>query len=212
MAAFLGALETPGALLIEGEAGIGKTTMWEAGVDMCVGAGHQVLSCRPAQTEKNLAFAGLGDLLGTVSEEQLDAISTPPRHALEVVLLRRQDDAKIDWRAVSMGAVELLERSLATQPVVIAIDDLQWLTPPRLACFRSSCGGSPAASGCCARSGPLPVVAHHSGSTGRFLQTRSHGCRLARCLSAPSSRSSGGGSAGGSAARGRHPHRQTAPC
>ncbi len=46
------------ALSIEGEAGIGKTTLWETGKDVAAAAGLLVLSC---QAEAKLAFAALAD-------------------------------------------------------------------------------------------------------------------------------------------------------
>ena len=53
----------PAALLIEGEAGIGKTTLWSAGIDQARHRGWQVLTCRPVQAEAALSFSALGDLL-----------------------------------------------------------------------------------------------------------------------------------------------------
>ena len=52
-----------GALVLEGEAGIGKSTLWLAGVDAAHERGLRVLSARPAESEQGLAYAGLGDLL-----------------------------------------------------------------------------------------------------------------------------------------------------
>ena len=48
-------------LLIEGEAGIGKTTVWRLGVTRAAGAGQTVLSAAPSQPEHGLPFAGLAD-------------------------------------------------------------------------------------------------------------------------------------------------------
>src|SRR5204862_1289043 len=51
-----------GALLLTGAAGIGKTALWEAGLEMARAAGRFVLAARPAGAEAGLAFAGLIDL------------------------------------------------------------------------------------------------------------------------------------------------------
>jgi hypothetical protein len=62
--AFVEASEAPRALLLEGEAGIGKTTLWWNGVADATQLGHHVLQAKPAEGEAALAFAGLGDLRG----------------------------------------------------------------------------------------------------------------------------------------------------
>jgi AAA ATPase domain len=51
----------PAALLLEGEAGIGKTTVWEAGLALGRAREYQVLSCRPAEAEARLAYAALAE-------------------------------------------------------------------------------------------------------------------------------------------------------
>ena len=54
--------EGPVAIALEGEAGIGKSTLWSAAVEAARGHGLRVLSSRPAESEQGLAHAGLGDL------------------------------------------------------------------------------------------------------------------------------------------------------
>ena len=72
VARLLGALPAgPGAVLLEGEAGIGKTLVWQAGVDEALARGIRVLRARPAGSEVRLSFAGLGDLLGQTLDETL---------------------------------------------------------------------------------------------------------------------------------------------
>lgn len=58
----------PAALVIEGEAGIGKTTLWRAGIVSAGERGYRVLSTRPAQAESQMSYAGLADLLEPVLE------------------------------------------------------------------------------------------------------------------------------------------------
>jgi Cdc6-like AAA superfamily ATPase len=59
----------PGALVLEGEPGTGKTTLFEAGVDRAREEGIRVLQARPSRAEADLSFAGLGDLLDGVLDE-----------------------------------------------------------------------------------------------------------------------------------------------
>jgi AAA ATPase domain len=52
----------PSALILEGTAGMGKTTLWHAAVSFARARGHRVLSCRAAESEARLSYAALGDL------------------------------------------------------------------------------------------------------------------------------------------------------
>src|SRR6266446_5862550 len=81
---FLDAVERlPAALVVEGEAGIGKTTLWRAGIASAEERGYRVLSTRPAQAESQVSYAGLADLLEPVLEEALAELPPPQRRALE---------------------------------------------------------------------------------------------------------------------------------
>jgi hypothetical protein len=59
------------ALVLEGEAGIGKSTLWLAGVEVAQGHGLRVLVSRPAEAERGLTHAGLGDLFERVLDDVL---------------------------------------------------------------------------------------------------------------------------------------------
>jgi hypothetical protein len=72
----------PAALLLEGEAGVGKTTLWREGVEAAGGRGFRVLECQPVESEAKLSFAALGDLLGPVVDQ---ASATLPGQDLEAV-------------------------------------------------------------------------------------------------------------------------------
>ena len=118
------------ALLLEGEAGIGKTTVWQRGVELALERGYRVLQSRPAEAEARLAYATVGDLLHGVLEDVLDELPVPQRRALEIALLLEGPGAAApDERAIGLallGAVRALARD---RPVVVAIDDVQWLDP-----------------------------------------------------------------------------------
>src|SRR5215472_15520997 len=88
VAAFLDGLPSgPSGLVLEGEAGIGKTSVWLAGVADAAARPYLVLSSRPTESEATLSFAGLGDLLGGVLERVLAGLPPPQQHALRVALL-----------------------------------------------------------------------------------------------------------------------------
>ena len=161
--------EGPSALLLEGAAGIGKTTLWQAGVAIARARGHRVLACRAAASEARLSYAALGDLF----DFELPGLPAPQRRALDAALLRAEvEGAPPDQLAVSVASLGVL-RALATSgPVVIAVDDVQWLDVPSarvlafvvrrlqaapirvLVALRAGSGGDPLGLG---ETGPVPL-------------------------------------------------------
>ena len=88
VAAFLDGLPSgPSGLLLEGEPGIGKTSVWLAGVADATARSYLVLASRPAESEATLSFAGLGDLLDGVLERVIAGLPPPQQNALQVALL-----------------------------------------------------------------------------------------------------------------------------
>src|ERR1700709_765339 len=87
VADFLGATEAhPSVLVIEGEAGIGKTTLWLGALEEAHERGFRVLSARAGQAESGLAFAVLADLLVGIEPTVLDGLPHLQRVALDRVL------------------------------------------------------------------------------------------------------------------------------
>ena len=118
----------PGALVLEGPAGIGKTTVWRAGLEHALGAGHRVLVTRPSEVETAPAMAGLMDLFGELFDQHGDALPPPQRTAMAVALLRAEGDHdEVPPGTVSAAALGLMRHTAQASPVLLAIDDLQWL-------------------------------------------------------------------------------------
>jgi DNA-binding NarL/FixJ family response regulator len=118
----------PAALVLEGEAGIGKTTVWSEILERAAARAYRVLSSRPAEAETRLSFAALSDLLAPVIDETLGALPPPQRHALEVALLRRDPgEAPLDPRALGSAVLSVLGGVSRQAPVLLAIDDAQWI-------------------------------------------------------------------------------------
>ena len=113
-------------LVLEGEAGIGKTTLWRAAVEHASELGLHVLATVASESESRLSYAGLADILGPIAEDVLDQLPGPQRRAVEVALLLRQPGGKPpDERAVAVATLATLR---ATRGVtVVAIDDAHWL-------------------------------------------------------------------------------------
>jgi DNA-binding CsgD family transcriptional regulator len=120
----------PAALVLEGEAGIGKSTLWLAGVEHARARSMRVLSSRPTEAERGLAHVGLGDLFEGVNDDLLHALTAPRRRAFEVALLLKDGAADVlDPRALGIATRSVLELLAADMSVLVAIDDLQWLDP-----------------------------------------------------------------------------------
>ena len=118
------------ALVLEGEPGIGKSTLWLAGVEQARARGLRVLTTRPSEAERGLAHAGLGDLFEDALDDVLPTLAPPRRRALEVALLLEDaSEDPVDHRALAVAVRSALEALSEQEPVVVAVDDVQWLDP-----------------------------------------------------------------------------------
>ena len=118
----------PSALLIEGEPGIGKTTLWLAAVgagDVTAGSG----CCLRAPLPRNRCSRTrrLADLFDGVDAAAWPDLPAPQRLAVDQVLLRADHGAATDQRAVAAAFLSVVQRLADDGPVLLAIDDLQWL-------------------------------------------------------------------------------------
>jgi class 3 adenylate cyclase/DNA-binding CsgD family transcriptional regulator len=136
-----------GALVLEGEAGIGKTTLWREAVGAASQDGARVLVARPAAPETGLAFTGLADLLAEDLDEAVAELPEPQRAALEVALARRKaEGGAADPRTVAAAVLGGLRALALSGPLVVAVDDVQWLDAGSAAALAYACrrlGGEP---------------------------------------------------------------------
>jgi DNA-binding CsgD family transcriptional regulator len=122
--------EGPRALVLSGEAGIGKTVLWENGIEEASQSFSRVLTCRGVEAEASLSFAGLSDLLGDALEAVAPSLVSPRRHALEVALLLVEPgEHPPDAHAIGLAVLDLLRILAEAGPVLVAVDDAQWLDP-----------------------------------------------------------------------------------
>ena len=115
------------ALALVGEAGVGKTAML---AEFCRYADRTVLSARGVERESELPFAGLADIVAPLLGG-LDRLPPPQRSAIAGALAL-EPPSPGDRFAVCVAA-----RGLAGsfgQPLLIAVDDLQWLDEPSREC------------------------------------------------------------------------------
>jgi DNA-binding CsgD family transcriptional regulator len=118
-------------VLIDGEPGMGKTTLWSAAIESARERRWRVLDIRPTDADAIFAYAGLGDLFESVADEALAGLPSPQRRALRVALLRAEPEGpNPDARAVAVACLNTLRSLSVENPVIVAIDDIQWLDPP----------------------------------------------------------------------------------
>jgi AAA ATPase domain len=122
--------EGPSAVLIRGEPGIGKTMLWREGVDVAQREGARVLVSRCAEAEMPIPLGAVSDLLDPVFAEVSDELPEPQRRALSAALgIETNTGGRPDRLTLLRGLVSALRALAADAPVLLAIDDVQWLDP-----------------------------------------------------------------------------------
>lgn len=126
--AFLGA-PWPRALLVEGPAGIGKTSLIAALLPEATSRGAVVLVAEGTQAEAGIPHATLTALFPDDRVTALlPALSPPRRRSLEIAL-RRVDPTpggSLDPAALGLAVLDGLRRSAGGRPILLVVDDLQW--------------------------------------------------------------------------------------
>jgi DNA-binding CsgD family transcriptional regulator len=128
--------QLPGAVVLSGEAGIGKTTVWLAGIDAAADRGYRILSARPSEAETQFSFAGLADLLSKAVDHVLPALPPIQKQALEAALLLDESELHADDRAVAAAFLRAVQLLAAESTVCLAVDDIQWLDSASFAALR----------------------------------------------------------------------------
>jgi len=117
-----------GALVVRGEAGIGKSTLLGAARERALDRGVAVVSTAGALSEAQLAFAGLHQLLLPLFG-RLDLLPDPQRRALETAF-RIADGAAPDLFLIGLATLGLVAERSAETPLLFVVDDAQWLDRP----------------------------------------------------------------------------------
>ncbi len=121
-------------LVLAGPAGAGKTTLLRVAAERAAGLELTVLQTRPGPGDVRLAFAGLADLLGPELERVLDGLSGPQRRALGAALLIQDAPPEpVEPRVIATAFLSALLVLARSAPVLVVIDDVQWLDPPTAA-------------------------------------------------------------------------------
>jgi DNA-binding NarL/FixJ family response regulator len=117
----------PTAVVIEGEAGIGKTTLWLEGVRRAEQRGIRSLQARPAESEQKLSYVALADLVDEVFDEAGSDLPQVQQRALASALVRDGAGDGTSARTTATAFVGVLAACAEKGAVRLAVDDVQWL-------------------------------------------------------------------------------------
>ncbi len=123
-----GVEEAGGAVVLRGEAGVGKSSLLAEATEHAGARGMLVLTATGVQSEAQLPFAGLHQLLRSVLAER-DELAAPQRVALETAF-GLTDGAAPELFLIALAALELLSDTAARAPVLLVVEDAQWLDRP----------------------------------------------------------------------------------
>lgn len=121
------ALSGPAGMVVEGEAGMGKTTLLRHAAEAAQTQGFRVLSAAGAPTEVRYAYSTVADLLSAVDTAVLADLPGIQQAAMERVLLRGREGPATNERIVAAAFLSVLQHRSFNAPVLVSIDDAQWL-------------------------------------------------------------------------------------
>ena len=117
-----------GALVVRGEAGIGKSALLAAARERARQQGATVVSTTGTLSEAPLAFAGLHQLLLPLLGG-LDLLPDPQRRAVEAAFGIAEGDAP-DLFLIGLATLGLVAERAAETPLLFVVDDAHWLDRP----------------------------------------------------------------------------------
>src|SRR3954447_23703099 len=120
----------PCSLLIDGAPGIGKTTLLRALLERAPVRGYAVAVCQPARSEVELSYGALVGLLGDIGLETVDALPAPQARVLRTIMRLEETADTVDRLSLSLATVAAVRAAASTRPLLLAVDDAQWLDPP----------------------------------------------------------------------------------
>ncbi|WIM87031.1 LuxR C-terminal-related transcriptional regulator [Candidatus Mycobacterium wuenschmannii] len=119
----------PASLVVDGEAGIGKTTLILDAVAEARALDFRVLQAQGAPTEVTYAYAAVADLLRDVDDEAVADLPELQRLALQRACVGEVESGgpATDERTTAIALMSVIERLAAQGPVLVVVDDAQWL-------------------------------------------------------------------------------------
>ena len=113
------------ALLVRGEAGIGKSSLLRHARERASASGVRTLATVGVESEAELAFAGLHPLVDSIAE-LVELLPDPRRRALQASF-GIAGEFEPDPFLVALAAYQVIRLSARSGPVVLLVDDAQWL-------------------------------------------------------------------------------------
>lgn len=114
-----------GVLLLLGEPGVGKSVLLDVAARAATSAGALVLRSDGVEFLTDMSFSALGHVLEPLRQE-LEQLGPLHRDAL-MVALGISEGAAVDRLVVYGAALALLRRAARTRPLLLIVDDLQWV-------------------------------------------------------------------------------------
>lgn len=115
-------------ILLVGEPGMGKSMILAQAAVSFESAGYRVLTVNPAYAERKIAYNALWDILSTVDWENTP-LQEEYRFFLRVALGGSALSTSLPPLSVSVAVEALFAHLAAEGPVVMLIDDAQWVDP-----------------------------------------------------------------------------------
>ncbi|MFD7135326.1 ATP-binding protein [Streptomyces sp. NPDC059894] len=116
------------ALVLRGEAGVGKSVLLDEVAGQASGAGHRVVRALGVETESGLPFAGLHQLLHPLLPRDT-SLDRDHRSVLDVVFGRESGGAP-SIMALGIAVLDLLALAASEEPLLLVIDDGHWFDEP----------------------------------------------------------------------------------
>ena len=122
----LAAVSTRGAaLVVDGDAGIGKSTLLDAATRWANANGYGRLGCSGLQSHTEIGFAGLHELVHPLLAQ---SSALPPRQKSALLTAFGLEDGPApDRLLVSLAVLGLLEEAASRRRLLLVVDDAQWL-------------------------------------------------------------------------------------
>ena len=121
------------AIVVRGEAGIGKSALLREARREAAGRGMRVLTTVGAESEAHLPFAGLQRLLGPVLD-QVHRLHAPRRRAL-LAAFGMVEGASPDPFLIALAVFDLVSEAARDVPLLLVVDGAQWMDRPSAEVF-----------------------------------------------------------------------------
>ncbi len=114
-----------GTLVLRGEPGIGKSALLDHARGLASSLGARTLATVGVESESELAFAGLHQLLAPIGS-RIEGLADPQRQALDAAF-GVDDLVEPDPFRVALAAYRLISDAADSSPLLLIADDAQWL-------------------------------------------------------------------------------------